>query len=162
VNLAQLADKVVEKLRPQTDKHTFSLDFPPDFPAVPGDSERLQEVLTNLVGNAIKYSPEGGLIRVSGLVEPGQVVATVSDEGVGVPPEEQERIFERFYRVKSDLSSGTPGVGLGLYLCKAVVEAHGGRIWVESEPGRGASFIFTLPRGEDSGFWGGQKADTGR
>jgi signal transduction histidine kinase len=108
-------------------------------------------VLTNLVGNAIKYSPKGGLIRVSGLAEPEQVVVTVSDEGVGVPPEEQERIFDRFYRVTGDLGSGTPGVGLGLYLCKAVVEAHGGRIWVESEPGRGASFIFTLPRGEDNG-----------
>jgi PAS domain S-box-containing protein len=152
VSLPPLAEKVVEKLRPQADKHTFSLDFPPDFPAVPGDSERLQEVLANLVGNAIKYSPQGGLIRVSGLAEAGQVVVTVSDEGVGVPPEEQERIFERFYRAEGDLSSSTPGVGLGLYLCKAVVEAHGGRIWVESEPGRGASFIFTLPRGEDDGF----------
>jgi PAS domain S-box-containing protein len=151
VDLPALAEGVVEKLRPQTSKHTFSLDFPPGFPTVPGDSERLEEVLTNLVGNAIKYSPRGGLIRVGGLVEPGQVVVTVSDEGVGVPPEEQERIFDRFYRVAGDLGSGTPGVGLGLYLCKAVVEAHGGRIWVESEPGRGASFIFTLPRGEDNG-----------
>lgn len=152
VNVPMLAEKVVEKMRPQTDKHTFSLDFPPDFPVVPGDGEHLQGVLTNLVGNAIKYSPRGGLIRIGGRVEPGQVAVSVSDEGIGVPLEEQERIFERFHRVEGNLKASVPGVGLGLYLCKAVVEAHGGRIWVESKPGQGANFTFTLPRGTDGDF----------
>jgi PAS domain S-box-containing protein len=146
VDIPALAEKVIEKLRPQTDKHTFSLDFPSDFPEVPGDSDRLQEVLSNLVSNAIKYSPAGGLIRVGGQVGPAEVIVSVSDEGIGVPPEERERIFERFYRVESSLSRRTQGAGLGLYLCKAVVEAHGGRIWVEGQPEQGATFYFTLPR----------------
>ena len=148
IDLPSLAEKVVQKLRTQTQRHTFSVDFPPDFPPVQGDYERIREVLSNLLNNAIKYSPGGGLIRVSGTVRDNEVVISVSDEGVGIPEDEQERIFEPFSRVDSSLTRQTPGAGLGLFLVKSVVEAHGGRVWVESELGHGSTFSFTLPLGE--------------
>jgi len=146
VQVDKLAEKVVEDFRIQSDEHMFTLDFPPDFPVVRGDIERLRQVLTNLLSNAIKYSPRGGLIRTGGWADDDWVYVYVADEGIGIPKSEQERIFERFYRAESPLSRRTEGVGLGLYLCKEVIEAHGGKIWVESEPGKGAQFIFKLPR----------------
>jgi PAS domain S-box-containing protein len=147
VDVAEMARSAVENLQTTTAKHTFAVDFPPDFPEIQGDYDRLREVLTNLIGNAIKYSPEGGLIKVGGLL--GEKLNTirlfVSDEGIGIPPGEQERIFERFHRVDNRLARQTPGTGLGLYLVRAVVEAHGGRVWVESSPGHGSVFWVELP-----------------
>jgi signal transduction histidine kinase len=142
-----MAEKTAEKFRTQANRHNFSVDFPPDFPSVKGDYERIREVLSNLVGNAIKYSPEGGLIRVGGRVEGSEVRIFVSDEGVGIPTTEQERIFDRFTRVDSSLTRQTPGAGLGLFLVRSVVEAHGGRVWVDSQPGQGSTFWFALPIG---------------
>jgi len=146
LRIDELAEKEVEKFRTQSKEHLFAVDFPADLPLVRGDSERLRQVLDNLLSNAIKYSPQGGLIKVGGWADDDWVYVYVSDEGIGIPKEEQERIFERFYRAESALTPRTRGAGLGLYLCKAVVEAHGGKIWVESEPGKGAKFIFKLPR----------------
>jgi len=146
VQLDKLAEKVVEDFRTQSSEHMFTLDFPSDFPTVRGDVERLRQVLTNLLSNAIKYSPRGGLIRTGGWADDDWVYIYVADEGIGIPKSEQERIFERFYRAESPLTRRTEGAGLGLYLCKEVVEAHGGKIWVQSEPGKGAKFIFKLPR----------------
>ena len=143
----KLAEKVMGEFRTQSSEHMFTLDFPPDFPAVRGDIERLRQVLTNLLSNAIKYSPRGGLIRTGGWADDDWVYLAVADEGIGIPRSEQERIFERFYRAESPLTRRTEGAGLGLYLCKEVVEAHGGKIWVTSAPGRGAKFVFKLPRG---------------
>ncbi len=145
VNLARLAEKVVDGFRTQTKVHTFELDFDAGFPPVWGDPERLQEVLTNLVSNAVKYSPGGGTVWVGGRLDGAGATIYVADEGMGIPAEEQDRIFERFYRVESGLHRSTEGTGLGLYLVKAIVEAHGGRVWVESAPERGSIFIFTLP-----------------
>ena len=124
----------------------MSAEFPSPFPIVPADLASIEQVINNLIGNAIKYSPNGGSIRVAGRVMPGSVEVTVSDEGMGIPIEEQSRIFERFYRVDDALSRRTQGSGLGLYIAKAIVEAHGGRIWVDSTPGRGTAFSFSLPR----------------
>ena len=146
VSLDRLARQVVDKFRTQTTLHKLGTDFPSNWPAVPGDAGRLEQVISNLINNAIKYSPRGGAIRVTGRALPNEVIVSVSDEGIGIPPEDQARIFERFYRVDDALSRRTAGSGLGLYLAKAVVEAHGGRIWVESAPGHGASFSFALPR----------------
>lgn len=146
VSLPRLAEKVVEGERTQTAHHTFELDFGPDFPPVWGDPERLQEVLSNLVSNAVKYSPNGGTIWIGGRADQTGVTVYVADQGIGIPAEEQERIFDRFHRVESGLHRRTEGTGLGLYLVKAIVEAHGGRVWVESVPGRGSIFMFTLPR----------------
>jgi PAS domain S-box-containing protein len=146
VNLPRLVEKVVDGFRTQTDVHTFELDFPPDFPLVWGDPERLREVLSNLINNAVKYSPEGGTVWIGGRTDRKGVTVYVADQGIGIPAEEQGRIFDRFHRVDSSLRRSTEGTGLGLYLVKAVVEAHGGRVWVESAPGRGSIFMFALPR----------------
>ncbi|MGH2592867.1 MAG: ATP-binding protein [Anaerolineae bacterium] len=146
VAIDAVAKRLVELFRTQTTQHPFTADFPPSFPTVQADAARIEQLLSNLIGNAIKYSPNGGSIRVSGRVMPDAVEITVSDEGIGIPVEEQPRIFERFYRADDALSRRTQGSGLGLYIAKAIVEAHGGHIEVSSTPGRGAAFSFTLPR----------------
>jgi len=145
VNIPKLAEKVVEGFRHRTSIHQFHVAFPPDFPPIVADEERIREVLENLVGNAVKYSPKGGNIWVGGWVEPKQVAVYVADQGLGIPEEEQERIFEKFYRVERERGR-TEGAGLGLYIVKAIVEAHGGKIEVESAPGKGSKFVFKLPR----------------
>jgi PAS domain S-box-containing protein len=146
VALDALAERVATRFRTQSDVHEIVVEFPADFPTVEGDAGRLEQVLNNLLSNAIKYSPDGGRIEISGRVLPGEVVVSVADQGVGIPPEEQTRIFERFFRGSRERHQRTPGAGLGLYLVKAIVEAHGGHIWVESNPGEGAVFSFALPR----------------
>jgi PAS domain S-box-containing protein len=149
VSLPRLAEKVVESFRTQTDKHRFALDFPLGYPAVAGDEERLRQVFNNLLSNAIKYSPAGGEIRVGGWTDGSQAIVYVADRGIGVPVEEQGRLFQRFFRVDSSLRRTTQGAGLGLYLCKSIVEAHGGRIWLRSEPGKGTTVFFALPAGSE-------------
>ncbi|MGD9375676.1 MAG: ATP-binding protein [Anaerolineae bacterium] len=146
INLPRLAEKVIDGFRTQTDVHDFELDFDPNFPLVWADPQRLREVLNNLVSNAVKYSPSGGTVWIGGRVDRAGVTVYVADQGIGIPAEEQERIFDRFHRVDSSLRRDTEGTGLGLYLVKAIVEAHGGRVWVESAPGRGSIFMFTLPK----------------
>ncbi len=145
VSIPRLAEKVVEGFRTQTTAHHFVLDFAGDFPLVVGDEERLRQVFNNLISNAIKYAPDGGEIRVGGWSDGTQVTVYVADQGIGIPPEEQGRLFQRFYRVDSSLRRQTQGAGLGLYLCRSIVEAHGGRIWLRSEPGKGTTVFFTLP-----------------
>ncbi len=146
VALDRLAARVAERFRTQTDRHEIVVDFPADFPSVEGDMGRLEQVLNNLISNAIKYSPDQGKLEIRGQVSPKEVVITISDEGVGIPYKEQSRIFERFFRGTEERHQGTPGAGLGLYLVKAIVEAHGGRVWVESQPGEGSALSFTIPR----------------
>jgi len=146
IRLDHLAERVVEKFRPQTDQHTLVTDFPPDFPPVRADYDRMEQVFNNLISNALKYSPQGGTIRVQGWEEGDWVYVAVSDEGIGIPKHEQERVFDPFYRAEDVMTSKTKGTGLGLYLVQAIIEAHGGKIWVESEKGHGATFIFALPR----------------
>jgi signal transduction histidine kinase len=143
--LDALAQRVAARFRTQTRKHQIDVNFAQNFPVVTGDLFRLEQVLNNLVSNAIKYSP-GGRIQISGRATPDDVIVSVSDEGIGIPLEEQPRVFERFFRGARERHQGTAGAGLGLYLAKAIVEAHGGRIWVESNPDKGASFSFAIPR----------------
>jgi PAS domain S-box-containing protein len=145
VRLEALAARVSERFATQTKKHTLTLNFPPDFPVVSGDEARLRQVFDNLVSNAIKYSPDGGEIAICGRSDDEQVTICVRDEGVGLSAADQERVFERFYRVDGALSRRTQGTGLGLFLTRAIIEAHGGRVWVESTPGKGATFFFSLP-----------------
>ncbi len=146
VSLEQLARHMVEKYSVEAQQHPIALSFPANFPLVRGDAARLENVLSNLINNALKYSPPGEPIEVAGRVSPNEVIVTVSDRGIGIPLDEQGRIFERFYRVDDQLSRQTQGSGLGLYLAKAIIEAHRGRIWVQSTPGQGASFSFALPK----------------
>jgi signal transduction histidine kinase len=146
VALDDLSKRVVNKLRSQSGKHQLVVDFPGDFPVVRGDEARLEQVLSNLLTNAIKYSSQGGAVHIGGRAFSDRVVVSVSDQGIGIAPAEQMRVFDAFYRVDDALTRRTQGTGLGLYLVKAVIEAHGGHVWVESEPGRGAVFSFSLPR----------------
>lgn len=148
VSLPLLAAEVVRGFAATAgETHQFELRFPDDMPPVRADYERVRQVLTNLVSNAVKYSPDGGAIRIGGWDEQDYAVCYVSDQGIGIPPEEQEAIFRRFYRVDNRLARETQGSGLGLFLTRAIVEAHGGRIWVESQVGKGSRFVFTLPLG---------------
>ncbi len=145
VALDILAERIAERFRTQTTRHTIIVDFPQNFPVVLADENRISQVLSNLLSNAIKYSPEGGEIRITGQVRPDQVIICVSDQGPGIAPDEIPHVFDRFYR-SSRASRTTKGAGLGLYLAKAVVEAHRGRIWVDPKPGDGARICFSLPR----------------
>jgi signal transduction histidine kinase len=145
VSLPELSKRIAERLRTQTSIHEIRVDFPPDFPIILGDEDRLAQVLSNLISNAIKYSPSGGIIRISGEVRREHVMICVSDEGPGIAPDDIPHVFDRFYRA-TDASRKTKGAGLGLYLARAVVEAHGGRIWVDPKPGQGARICFFLPR----------------
>jgi two-component system, OmpR family, phosphate regulon sensor histidine kinase PhoR len=130
------------------DDTTIDVSIPTVLPRVAGDAARTRQVLTNLVDNAIKYSPEGGRIEL-GVEASGDVVRfTVRDEGLGIPLGEQKRIFEKFYRLDPDHRRGIGGSGLGLYICRELVRSMNGRIWVESDPGKGATFSFELPLAE--------------
>jgi signal transduction histidine kinase len=144
--LDELAALAVERFSNQTTKHQLELDFPANFPSVQADDARLRQVVDNLLNNAIKYSPDGGRIVIGGSFDNETVTVYVQDSGVGLSDEDQARVFDRFYRVDGRLSRKTQGTGLGLYLAKAIVEAHDGVIGVESQPGRGARFHFTVPR----------------
>jgi PAS domain S-box-containing protein len=145
-SLPPLVAQVVERFAAQAgDTFSFELRLPDDLPAVYADYERTRTVLENLISNAVKYSPEGGAIRIAARANGDHAIVSVSDQGIGIPLEERGKLFQRFYRVDNRLRRETQGVGLGLFLSKAIVEAQGGRIWVESQPGRGSRFSFTLP-----------------
>jgi PAS domain S-box-containing protein len=145
---ASLARTVISSTRPRIPAGvTVALAAPPDSPVVAlGDPERARRVLGNLIDNAIKYSPKGGRIDVIIAPEDDRLRFTVRDQGLGIPPGEQDRIFEKFYRLDAGMSRGVSGSGLGLYICRELVTRMDGRIWVSSEPGRGSSFSFELPR----------------
>jgi PAS domain S-box-containing protein len=144
VALDRLAARLAERFGTQSRAHTFHVDFPGGFPVVIGDEDRLSQVLSNLLSNAVKYSPDGGQVTLSGRARPEGVVVCVRDEGPGFSPDDVPRVFDRFYRA-ADAARKTKGAGLGLYLAKAVVEAHGGSIWVDDSLKRGARICFSLP-----------------
>ncbi len=144
--LPTLAERIMQGIAATAGpEFTFELRFAADFPLVVGDEDRIRMVLSNLLTNAVKYSPQGGTIRVGGWSEGDQALVYVADQGIGIARENQERIFERFYRVEGKLTRTTQGAGLGLYLAQAILQAHGSRLAVESQPGRGARFVFHLP-----------------
>jgi signal transduction histidine kinase len=143
ISIPVLVERLSERLRTQTDRHTIKVDFPAKFPIILADETRISQVITNLVSNAMKYSP-GGEIRISGQVRPEQVIISISDQGPGIDAADIPYIFDRFYRSDQAVRK-TKGAGLGLYLAKAVVEAHGGRMWVDPQPGSGARICFSLP-----------------
>ncbi len=144
VSLPMLAERVAERFAQQSNKHMILADFPQNFPVISGDERRLEQVMSNLVSNALKYSP-GGEIRITGSVEPSHVTVCVSDQGPGIDARDLPHIFDRFYRSDRAVKQ-TKGAGLGLYLARAIVEAHGGRIWADSRADSGARICFSLPR----------------
>jgi signal transduction histidine kinase len=146
VRLSRLAYEAAEEMQRRTDVHQFIVDFPTGFPIVDADPRRIKQVMRNILDNAIKYSPHGGLVVIRGQVRPGDVVVSVSDQGVGIAPEDLIPLFEKYFRVKSPTGYYVPGTGLGLPVARAIVEAHGGRIWAESKVGQGTTLYFSLPR----------------
>jgi len=145
VRLPRLAKRLTEDIAHRTQKHRFLIDFPRHFPIVDADPNRIEQVLRNLLDNALKYSPLGGLVVIRGEVREGEVVISVADQGVGIAPEHLNRLFEKFFRVKSALGRHVVGSGLGLPIARTIVESHGGRIWAESQLDQGSTFYFTLP-----------------
>lgn len=145
VDVAEVIIPPAERLRPQAERAGLHMafDLPADLPLVQADPERIAQVVTNLVHNAIKFTPAGGHIRIAARQVGKEVEVSVEDTGIGIPPEDLDRIFERFYKADRARSSG--GTGLGLAIAKHVVQAHGGRIWVQSVEGHGSTFFFTLP-----------------
>ncbi len=141
VLLPRIIDKAVNDARLCTVKHKFVVSIPKNFPVMEADPVRTRQVLDNLLNNAMKYSPEGGLIVIQCSIGSREVTLSVADEGMGIAPEHLNRLFEKFYRVKSDLA----GTGLGLPVACEIVEKQGGRIWAKSTPGKGSIFYFTLP-----------------
>jgi len=146
-NVAQLIESCYEtsQRRALEKDLSLSLNLPSQLPDVAADARRIQEVLQNLLDNAIQYTLPGGKIVLSAELRNGEVVFTVSDTGIGIPRADQPRIFERFYRVDVARSREAGGTGLGLSIAKHLVEAHGGRIWVDSEVGSGSQFHFSIP-----------------
>jgi PAS domain S-box-containing protein len=143
---AQLTNKVVSSMRAHAPGDVeLVVQAAEGLPAVAADPDKLRQVLTNLVDNAVKYSPDGGSVRV-GLSESGHCVRfRIEDEGLGIPPSEQDRIFEKFFRLDPNLTRGVGGTGLGLYICRELVHRMHGRIWVASDGRRGSTFTFELP-----------------
>jgi signal transduction histidine kinase len=122
------------------------MDVPAGFPRIFADPDRLRQVLSNLVSNAVKYSPSGGSIVVRARERGTQhIVIEVVDHGLGIPPDQIGKLFQKFARVRSEDHLRVSGTGLGLYICRLIVEGHGGQIWVESDPGRGSTFGMSLP-----------------
>jgi signal transduction histidine kinase len=145
VRLQRLTREVAEDMQRRTEIHRLVVDFPPDFPIVDADPRRLMQTLRNIIDNAIKYSPNGGLVVIRGEVRPIDVVISVADQGVGISPEDLIPLFEKYFRVKSATGYHVAGTGLGLPVARSIVEAHGGRIWAESKVGQGTTLYFSLP-----------------
>ncbi len=142
MDLVEVARRVVEQHQATSELHRLILEAPDELPGE-WDPERIGQLLTNLISNAIRYSPDGGDVRVSVIPRADEVIIQVTDQGIGIRPDEEHLIFEPFLRLQHDAES--EGLGLGLYIAKAIAEAHGGRIWVASEPERGTSFFVALP-----------------
>jgi len=144
-DLGGVIKRVIERLKTQAERGGLglSLDIPPDLPKAPADEERIEQVLVNLVHNAIKFTPPQGKVTLSAKVEDSNILISVTDTGIGIAADDLPRIFERFY--KTDKARSGSGTGLGLSIAKHIVQAHGGSIWVQSEEGKGSTFTFALP-----------------
>ena len=145
VMLQRLTKSLTEDMARRHPYYRFLVDFPKHFPIVDADQDRLAQVLRNLLDNAIKYSPQGGVIVVRGKASKDEVVVSIADQGIGIAPEHLNRLFEKFFRVKSSPGRHVVGSGLGLPIARTIVESHGGRIWAESQVGQGTTLYFTLP-----------------
>lgn len=144
VALGLVAERVATRFQTQSARHSIVCEFPAKYPVIVGDENRLEQVLANLVSNALKYAPEGE-IRITGTSAPGQCIVCVSDQGPGIDARDLPHIFDRFYRATGAVKN-TKGAGLGLYLAKAIIEAHGGRIWADPALQRGTRICFSIPR----------------
>jgi K+-sensing histidine kinase KdpD len=150
LRLPIIARELATEIQNRSKIHTLVVDFPPDFPIVEADLCWIKQVFRNIIDNAVKYSPEGGLIVIKGESRPSDVVVSLADQGIGISPENLVPLFEKYFRVRSTTSLHVPGTGLGLPIARAIVEAHGGKIWMESKFGEGSTVFFSLPRSQIS------------
>ncbi|GAP15244.1 PAS/PAC sensor signal transduction histidine kinase [Longilinea arvoryzae] len=141
----ELIQPAVDRMRIQAERSglTLTMDCPEDLPRVNVDASRMEQVLVNLIHNAIKFTPPGGSIQIRGWLQENDIILAISDTGVGIAEEDLKRIFERFYKADRARSGG--GTGLGLSIARHLVESHGGRIWAESEIGKGSTFFISIP-----------------
>jgi two-component system phosphate regulon sensor histidine kinase PhoR len=148
VRLHRIANEVTSEMQLRTELHRLVVDLTSDFPIVAADPHWIKQVFRNILDNAIKYSPEGGLIVIRGEARPQDVVIDIADQGMGISPENMIPLFEKYFRVIPSDDYHVPGSGLGLPIARSIVEAHGGRIWIESREGQGTTLSFSLPRFE--------------
>jgi K+-sensing histidine kinase KdpD len=146
IHLANLAREAAAEVEHRSELHHPVVDFPSDFPIIHADPRWIKRVFRNILDNAVKYSPQGGLIFLKGEVRDSDVVVGIADQGIGISSEDVIPIFEKFRRVRSVSTLHIPGTGLGLPIARGIVEAHGGRIWIESRLGEGSTVFFSLPR----------------
>ena len=145
VDVKAIIKNAVQRAKRHSSIHRFVLGLPKALPPIRADVIRLERILHNLLENAIKYSPDGGYIRIIAKMDSDHLVIGVSDQGIGISQQDQAKLFAPFQRLESSRVEGIQGIGLGLLVCRRLVEAHGGRIWVESGTGKGSTFFFTLP-----------------
>ena len=143
-NFEELIREIADELTLTTTTHQIVLDLCHSM-EIDADRDKINSVISNLISNAVKYSPKDTTVRISCIADDNQVTVSVSDEGLGIKPSDAEKIFNRYYRVESSNTRHISGFGIGLYLSAEIIERHGGRIWLESEPGRGSTFYFSLP-----------------
>ncbi len=148
VDLRPALDETVALLAPTSQKHTLHLDVAPELPRVRANADRVRQALVNLIANAIKFSPDGGEVRVGARAEAGGVTLSVRDRGIGMSPDAMRDLFTKFYRVDNAETRRIGGTGLGLALVKEIATAHGGRVWVESALGTGSTFFLALPEAD--------------
>lgn len=146
-DMVTIITTILAELKPLAEEKSHVINFSPpvSLPQVLADKDKLQEVLVNLVGNAIKYTPPQGQVEVGVKLDGDNIITWVKDNGIGIAPEDQAKLFQRFFRVESDETRGIQGTGLGLFIVRQIIEHMNGRIWVESAKGKGSTFLFSLP-----------------
>jgi len=146
VDMLNLITECIKDMSPVASTREISLilDLPPSLPLVWADKDRLEQVITNIVSNALKFTPKGGTITLQAKGNDSGLLVEIQDTGIGIPEKNWRDVFESYYRVEGGMQHRS-GLGLGLALCKTIVEAHGGEIWVESEEDKGSTFSFTIP-----------------
>jgi signal transduction histidine kinase len=173
-SVGELITATIGRLQRPLAEHTVQVALPVELPPVFVDPERIEQVLYNLVDNAIKYSPAGTSIRITTWatgkgqashheareIPPNMVAVSVEDEGIGIPPEDLERVFERFWRADSGRRRRASGTGLGLAICMGIVAAHGGQIWAENKPNAGCRVTFTIPRSRTGASFGAASGES--
>jgi signal transduction histidine kinase len=145
VELPDIVQRVFDTLSVKANSISLKKDFSPDFPNVVADPDKLEQIFMNLIGNALRYAPASSAVTVTGRKHDGGIIIEVKDEGQGIAFSEQEKSFDKFYRLDNEINRKNPGTGLGLPICRALINLHGGKIWVESEANTGCRFLFTLP-----------------
>jgi signal transduction histidine kinase len=145
VDLNRVIAEAADRFQATTQQHWMLLDLDPQLPHIAGDADKLTQVVSNLLSNAIKYAPKGGDVLIVSAPDGDDVRISITDHGLGLPPEALDSIFERYARHQSKDRESITGTGLGLPVVRQIVEMHGGRVWAESEEGKGSTFTFTVP-----------------